>query len=563
MATGMKAAVKQPEDVNGSGGDDVPFDPSMWRDYFITYTAPLSQARTEEWMRARAETLTGEVRRTMLDVAGDANDDSSAAAMLVDTLERLGLDGHFRQEIGAAMGRLCREVASDRDDLHTVALRFRLLRQHGLRVSADVFDKFREGSGDFSPSLRNDSRGLLSLYNAAHTATPNEASLNYAIAFARRHLEAMKDELTPPMAKQVSRALDIPLPRFPRRHETMNYLAEYEKEDEHNSMLLELARLDFDLARSLHLKELKTLSMWWRELYDSVKLSYARDRLVESYLWICGVFHEEDYSRARIMFAKFFGLLSLMDDTYDVHATLDECFKLNEAIQRWDESAVSILPKYLRVFYIKLLNNFNELEDSLEPHEKYRISYTRNAFKLSSEYYLREAKWSNENYAPSFAEQLEVSSMSSYPLLAPAMLMGVGDDGVATAEAFEWAAAVPDMISASGEVARFLNDIASHVVRKSKKDVPSTVECYMAEHGMDGEAAVAAVAALAERAWRTINRAFLEMDPSLLPAARLIVNLTKMLEVIYLGGGDVYTFGDGLKGLISSLFLKPAIVYTQ
>uniref|UniRef100_J3LNZ2 Terpene synthase N-terminal domain-containing protein n=1 Tax=Oryza brachyantha TaxID=4533 RepID=J3LNZ2_ORYBR len=74
-------------------------------------------------------------------VAGDANDSSAAAlATLVDTLERLGLDGHFRQDIGAALGRLCREVAdsaaSDKDDLHTVALQFRLLRQHGLRVSA-------------------------------------------------------------------------------------------------------------------------------------------------------------------------------------------------------------------------------------------------------------------------------------------------------------------------------------------------------------------------------------------------------------------------------------------
>lgn len=65
-----------------------------------------------------------------------------------------------------------------------------------------------------------------------------------------------------------------------------------------------------------------------------MKLSYTRDRLVESYFWTCGVFHEEEYSRARIMFAKVFGLLSLMDDTYDVHATLEECYKLNEAIQR-------------------------------------------------------------------------------------------------------------------------------------------------------------------------------------------------------------------------------------
>ena len=65
-----------------------------------------------------------------------------------------------------------------------------------------------------------------------------------------------------------------------------------------------------------------------------MKLSYARDRLVENYFWTCGVFHEEEYSRARMLFAKTFGMLSLMDDTYDVYATLEECHVLNEAIQR-------------------------------------------------------------------------------------------------------------------------------------------------------------------------------------------------------------------------------------
>ncbi|KAF0911906.1 hypothetical protein E2562_012733 [Oryza meyeriana var. granulata] len=139
--------------------------------------------------------------------------------------------------------------------------------------------------------------------------------------------------------------------------------------------------------------------------------------------------------------------------------------------------------------------------------------------------------------------------------------MGVHDgDGVATAEVFEWAATIPDEIKASGEVARFLNDVASYTVRKNKKDMSSSVECYMAEHGVDGEAAVAAVAALAERAWRTINQSCMEMDPALLPAAQLIVNMTSTLKVIYLGGRDGYSFGSDLNDLITSLFLDPVCI---
>ena len=76
------------------------------------------------------------------------------------------------------------------------------------------------------------------------------------------------------------------------------------------------------------------IDRWWRQLYDSVKLSYARDRLVESYFWSCAIFHGEKYSRSRIIFTKVFQLMTLMDDTYDIHATLEECYKLNEAMQR-------------------------------------------------------------------------------------------------------------------------------------------------------------------------------------------------------------------------------------
>jgi hypothetical protein len=36
---------------------------------------------------------------------------------------------------------------------------------------------------------------------------------------------------------------------------------------------------------------------------------------------------------------------------------------------------VSLLPEYLRMFYIKTLSNFKEIEDTLEPCEKYRMAY--------------------------------------------------------------------------------------------------------------------------------------------------------------------------------------------
>ncbi|RLN40412.1 hypothetical protein C2845_PM01G15820 [Panicum miliaceum] len=309
-------------------------------------------------------------------------------------------------------------------------------------------------------------------------------------------------------------------------------------------------QLDFELVRALHLKELRALSLWWKEVYGNVKLSYARDRLVENYFWTCGVFHEEEYSRARMLFAKTFGMLSLMDDAYDVYATPEECHVLNEAIQRWDESAVTTLPEYMRMFYINLLKTFQESEDSLLPDEKYRVSYAKKAFKLSCKYYQDEAKWSSEKYAPSFQEHVE-----------PWCCSWARATWRPTREAFDWAIGVPAVVAASGEVARFLNDIASYRKGKNRKDAASSVECYARERGVSGEEAAAAIAGMAEHAWRTINRSCMEVGDALLPAARLVVNLTKTLEVIYLDGRDAYTFAGDLRDLVVSLFLNgPAAV---
>ncbi|XP_022685314.1 (-)-germacrene D synthase-like [Setaria italica] len=384
--------------------------------------------RSEEWLRERREQLKGEVCQKF---------EAGKAMSVADTVEE-ALDRVHDEELDFGSS----------NDLDVVALRFRLLRQHGFFwVSADVFDKFRDDeTGSFNINLSNDPRGLLSLYNAAHMAVPGETILDDAIAFTRRHLEAAKGKLTSPIKEQVSRALEIPLPRFMRQLEAMHYITEYEKEEPHDIMMLELAKINLNLLRSVHLKELKDLSL-------------------------CHPYGEES-SAARIILTKVFGLLVLIDDTFDVRATFEESQMLDDALQRWDESMVSLIPEYLRMFYIKTLSNFNEIEDTLEPYEKYRMAYVKK------------------------------------------------EQG------------------------------------KCDKDVASTVECYMREHGTTREEVVAAIAGMVEHAWRRINKACIEVKPAVEPVVRCLLNTTRVLEAYYLHGRDGLTYGRDLKELITFLFLK-------
>jgi len=513
-------------------------------------------------MRGRVEQLKWEVRRMFQ--AGNAMDLPDDTVTLVDALERLGVDNHFREEIDVALSRIHGDGEDDTDvgsshNLHAVALRFCLLRQHGFWVPTDVFDKFRDGMRGFNAELRHNPRGLLTLYNAAHMAVPGEAVLDDAMAFARRHLEAdaARGKLRSPLAEQVCRALETPGPRFMRRLETMHYITEYEREEGHNATVLELARLDLNLVRSLHLKELRSLTLWWRNLYNDVKLPYARDRIVEPYFYACGIFHEEENSHIRIVFTKVFVLLGLMDDTYDVHATLEECQMLNEAIQRWDETAATSLPKYMRMLYIKTLRNINGIEDILEPFEKYRMmAYIQKQYKLQSNNYLQEAKWSNGKHIPSLKEHADVTLMSTgLPFLFSLALMAAGQV-VVTKESLEWALSVPTMVRASGEIGRLLNDISSYKRGKNKNDVASTVESYMKEHGATGEEAMAAIKTMVEQAWRRINGACMELGRTMQPALQWLVAMTRMLEVFYLHGRDGLTYGYDIKEIVAFLFLK-------
>uniref|UniRef100_A0A0E0HCB3 Terpene synthase metal-binding domain-containing protein n=1 Tax=Oryza nivara TaxID=4536 RepID=A0A0E0HCB3_ORYNI len=446
---------------------------------------------------------------------------------------------------------------------------------------ADVFKIFKGEDVRFTDAISNEPRGLLSLYNGAHLLVHDETELVEAISFARDHLQSICDssELKPPLADQVKRALDLPLPRAYKRMEALHYMFEYGQEEGHIVVLLDLAKLEFNLLQHVHLKELKSFSQWWKDLYGNMGLSYIRDRAVESYVWSNMVFYEEDLAVTRMVFAKLFVLAVIMDDIYDCHANIEECRKLHEAIQRWDESAISFLPDYMKTLYNEIMNNFKEFEDQVGVKGRYRVAQTKKEFQKLSTYYLQESEWSHQNHKPSFKEQMELSTMTAGgPLLC--VCTTVGRDDTLTKEAFEWAASDTGAIRAYAKILRFMNDVAAFKAmplynqqktvhhhpqeksgkksrRKNKGDMSSTVECYMNEHNVTSEVAIAKINSLIEDEWKTINQARFERR-ELLPAVHRVVNLCVCVMFFYDDKKkDAYTFSSNLRETIESLFVNP------
>uniref|UniRef100_A0A0D9ZJ65 Terpene synthase N-terminal domain-containing protein n=1 Tax=Oryza glumipatula TaxID=40148 RepID=A0A0D9ZJ65_9ORYZ len=357
--------------------------------YRVAYA---KKERSETCMQERAEKLKGDIRTLF----GTCND-MSARMNLVDSIQHLGVVHLFQEQIQDALMSI-HESEFRSSSLHEVALRFRLLREHGFWVPPDAFNKFKGDDGRFRNEIANDPRGLLSLYNAAHLLIHGEPELEEAISFAREHLKLMSQDnvLNPPLACQVRRALTLPLPRTFKRVETICYMLEYQLEEGNIPILLDLARLDFNLLQHIHLKELKAISEWWKDLYGYMGLSYIRDRIIEGYTWSYMMFYEEGFAFTRIFVAKLIALVTVMDDTYDAHATIEECHQLNTAIQRWDKSAISILPDYLKKYYSKLLINFKEFEDQVTDNQKYMRGKNKGDVASSVECYMNESGVTSE-----------------------------------------------------------------------------------------------------------------------------------------------------------------------
>ncbi|KAG8064340.1 hypothetical protein GUJ93_ZPchr0004g39398 [Zizania palustris] len=222
---------------------------------------------------------------------------------------------------------------------------------------------------------------------------------------------------------------------------------------------------------------------------------------------------------------------------------------------RWDESAIPLLPDYLKKFYCKILNIFKEFEDQVAVNEKYRVSYAKKEFQNLSTYYLQEAEWSHQDYKPSFKEQVELSTMSStVPLLSVSAMLGSYE--TVTNEAFQWAASHPSGVIACAKIMRFMNDIAAFKCRKSKGDSESSLECYIDEHKVTSKVAIDKIDALIEDQWRTLNQARYEHS-SLLPVVRRVVNLAAATVFFYGGRKDAYTCITHLQEVIDNLFFKP------
>ncbi|RXI03549.1 hypothetical protein DVH24_004201 [Malus domestica] len=266
-----------------------------------------------------------------------------------------------------------------------------------------MFNKFKDDDGKFKESLVNNVIGLLSLYEATQLRVHGEDILEEALTFTTTHLKSVENRLSSPLSELVTHALYQPFWKGNPRLEARRYLSIYQEDDSHNETLFNFCKVGFQSLAASPSERTK----WSKDLDFVSKLPFARDRIVESYLWGLGCYFEPQYDFARMTLSKVIGLIVGIDDIYDVYGTFEELELFTEAVEstkpfgnsltsdsirtpklsefRWDISAMDRLPQYMKVCYQAMLDSYTEMEEKLRNEGNlYRIHYAREAVSLTN-----------------------------------------------------------------------------------------------------------------------------------------------------------------------------------
>ncbi|KAJ9560477.1 hypothetical protein OSB04_005637 [Centaurea solstitialis] len=527
------------------------YHPNIWGDQFLIYDQQVEQVGDERVV----EDLKEEVRRNIL-AALKVQTEHASLVKLIDDIQRLGIEYYFEEEINRSLQHIY-DTYGDNWKWGNTSIWFRLMRQQGYFVSCDIFNNFKDEKGAFKESLTNDIQGMLDLYEATYMRVEGEIILDDALVFTRTNLgEITKDPSNSIVSIQITEALKQPIRKRLPRLEALRYIPFYEQVPSHDESLLKLAKLGFNLLQSLHKKELSQLSKWWKGYDVPNNFPYARDRLVECYFWTLGVYYEPKYSRSRMFLAKNFAIAAILDDTYDAYGTYEELEIFTEAFQRWSMTCLDVLPQCMKLVFQMLMGIYEEMEEVMAKEGKaYRLTYLKEGMKEYMESYMTEAKWRKEGYVPTVEEHLSVTFVScGYKYLLMASLVGMDD--VITNESFKWVSTHPPIVKASCVICRFMDDMVGYKDEQEREHVASGIDCYLKQYNVTEEHVYDLFNSKVEIAWQEMNRESLICKDVPMAINMRVINLGRVIDVLYKDQDNFTNVGEKVVYLIKSLLVN-------
>ncbi|TYJ99412.1 (3S,6E)-nerolidol synthase 1-like [Cucumis melo var. makuwa] len=429
---------------------------------------------------------------------------------LIDATQRLGIDYHFQEEIEAVLQRqyvLFNAVQFNPEtDLHKAALLFRLFRQQGYLVSADVFKSFMDKKGKFKEDLREDIKGLSSLYEASHLCIHgDEIILEEAEIFSRRLLNARGEA---ELANFVRNTLSYPHHKSVVQLTTLNYFEDHMQcPNKWIHIFQDAAKMELYCSQRLRQNEVAQFMEWWKDTELGKELNFARDQPIKWYMASLVCLTDSFYSEQRIQLAKSITFIYLIDDLFDVFGTLDELTLFTEAVYRWDLAAAEGLPDCMKICLRSLFEVTDEISYQIyQKHSWNPIHFLHKAWAKLCKAFLVEAEWLRCGHSPSAEEYLKngiVSTGIPLTLLHAFLLLGqqITDDTVQIVDDDL------DIVSSTATVLRLWDDFGTAEDETQEGRDGSYLEYYMKENpSISYEETQQHTMKKISNAWKTLNR---------------------------------------------------------
>ncbi|CAI9299806.1 unnamed protein product [Lactuca saligna] len=481
---------------------------------------------------------------------------------LIDDLRRLGIAYHFVDEINYLLEMIYHNYYETQDmwdimDLNHKALGFRLMRQHGYHVPQDIFRNFSDTTRNHKPHLYQDMMCTLNLYEASYHSFENESILDDIRDFTSNYLKENLEQIIENLSSMVTHALELPLHWRVPRVEAKWFIVEYENRSGMNPTLLELAKLDFNIGQAMHLEDLQHSSRWWRDTSWDKNLSFARDRLVENFLWTVGVNYLPHFSVERKTLLKVNAIITTIDDVYDVYATLDELELFTDIVDRWDINLVGKLPHYMKICFIGFYNSVNEMiYETLTKTGFMILPYLKKEWADLCKAYLVEARWYHSGHTPTLEEYLDNACVS---IAAPVILMHLSFLTSITSkeEILQGIKRAENIVRYSSIILRLVDDLGTSSDEIARGDNPKSIQCYMHETGATETEARRYIQKLIMETWKKLNKERAGANSQFLREfSDGATNLVRMAQFMY-GDGDRHGRPDLTKPHVVSLLVNP------
>ncbi|KAG6696544.1 hypothetical protein I3842_09G152900 [Carya illinoinensis] len=350
-------------------------------------------------------------RNILRNVVAEEAEDPFEGLSMIDAVQCLNIDYHFQEEIEAILRRqyvryITHGEYGHHDDLHVVALRFRLLRQQAYYVApALLFNKFKDEERIFNKELSEDIEGLMALYEASHLNIEGEDVLDEA---GKKDCDNINHARV--VGKTLGHAYHKSLASFTAREFFDNSQGSSGRLND----LLQLAKLDFNMTQSMHQKEIAQISKWWGDLGLAKELKFARNQPLKWYICSMVCLVDPDLSDERVELTKPISLIYIIDDIFDVHGTLEEVTLFKEAINKWDFGGLDQLPEYMKICFKALCDITEEISQKIDQkHGSNPLDSLRKMWASLCNAFLVEAQWFALGQSPKSKDYLENAIVSS------------------------------------------------------------------------------------------------------------------------------------------------------